>query len=159
MSAIEFFVMTGLKHRDDVAKMMRLLYEEDRGDFDVDVSRFESSIAHLVSNSNAGQIVLFRRANQIQGYALLIPYWSNEFGGTLLCIDELFVEPNARSQGIARTFFRYLEKEKPFNPVALALGVNPGNAKARRLYESLGFAELGIRTLIQMLPPSLDELD
>jgi hypothetical protein len=33
----------------------------------------------------------------LRGYALLIPYWSNELGGTLLYVDEIFVIPEARN--------------------------------------------------------------
>ena len=73
------------------------------------------------------------------GYALLIPYWSNEFGGTLLFIDELFVIAQARSRGIARQFFAFLAASRPFRAVALALEVDPTNERAKNLYESIGF--------------------
>ena len=36
-------------------------------------------------------------------------------------------------------------------PVALGLAVNPGNVRARRLYDSLGFAELKIATLLRRI--------
>ncbi len=36
---------------------------------------------------------MFHEGVQLVGYAILIPYWSNEFGGNLLFIDELFVSP------------------------------------------------------------------
>jgi hypothetical protein len=42
------------------------------------------------------------------GYALLIPYWSNEFGGVLLFVDELFVLREVRNRGIGHSFFRFL---------------------------------------------------
>lgn len=147
MSKISFSAMTDLTHRDDVVAMMRRLYEEDRGEFAVDHSRFAWGIEHLIAHPSVGRIVLFCEGNEPRGYALLVPYWSNEFGGTLLFIDELFVVAESRNRGIGRSFFRYLEQEGPFGPVALGLGVNPGNGRARRLYESLGFAELRIATL------------
>ena len=74
-----------------------------------------------------------------RSYALLIPYWSNEFGGTIVHVDEMFVAPALRNRGIGRNFFRYLDETRPFDAVALALEVSPTNAGARRLYESLGF--------------------
>ena len=150
MNTISFFVMADLKHREDVAAMMRCLYEEDRGDFDVDHSRFASGIEHLIAHPSAGRIVLFLEGSELRGYALLVPYWSNEFGGTLLFVDELFVIPEFRSRGVGRSFFNYVERERPFGPVAaLGLAVNPGNNRARRLYESLGFVELRIATFLR----------
>jgi ribosomal protein S18 acetylase RimI-like enzyme len=141
--------MIDLKHRDEVAAMMRSLYEEDRSGRDVDHSRFASGIEYLISHPSVGQIVVFYEGSQVRGYALLVPYWSNEFGGRLLFVDELFVASGFRGRGIGRSFFRHLEEDRPFGPVALGLAVNPGNTGARRLYGSLGFEDLGIATLLR----------
>jgi ribosomal protein S18 acetylase RimI-like enzyme len=84
------------------------------------------------------------------GYALLIPYWSNEFGGVLLFVDELFVLREVRNRGIGHSFFRFLTPDRPFDAVALGLEVSPHNAKARRLYESLGFKPR--KTSVLVLP-------
>jgi ribosomal protein S18 acetylase RimI-like enzyme len=150
MNTISFSVMADLQHRDEIARMMRRLYEEDRGERDVDHSRFGKGIEYLLTHPSTAKIILFCEGNAVRGYALLVPYWSNEFGGTLLFVDELFVVSEFRSRGIGRSFFRYLEEERPFGPVAsLGLAVNHGNTRARRLYESLGFVELRIATLLR----------
>lgn len=153
LETIRFSAMRNLEQQDEVVAMMRLLYEEDPGVRKVDDSRFPSTLEHFVSHPSAGQVVLFHEGSKLRGYAVLVPYWSNEFGGTLLFVDELFVDPGSRNRGIGRSFFRYLEQQRPFGPVAFGLGVNPGNSRARRLYESLGFAELRIATLLRSLPP------
>lgn len=139
MDEISFHAMTDLEHEEEVAAMMRRLYDEDEAAHTVDVSRFPSSIRHLIAHPAAGQIILFCEGSQLRGYALLVPYWSNEFGGTLLFVDELFVVAEARNRGIGHSFFRYLEQQRPFGPVRLALEVSPGNSRGRRFYESLGF--------------------
>ena len=141
MDTISFHAMTDLENAEEVAAMMRLLYEEDEAASTVDVSRFPSSIKHLISHPSSGQIILFRAGSELRGYALLVPYWSNEFGGTLLFVDELFVVPGARNRGVGRSFFRYLEQQRPFSPVRIALEVSPRNTRGRRLYESLGFVQ------------------
>jgi GNAT superfamily N-acetyltransferase len=151
MSAIRFSVMADFTHGEAVAAMMKQLYEEDRSERDVDHSKFPANIEYLVAHPAAGQIVLFCESGEVRGYALLVPYWSNEFGGRLLFVDELFVVAEFRGRGIGRSFFRYLERERPFGPVALALGVNSGNERARRLYESLGFVDLRLATLTRGL--------
>lgn len=151
MDTIAFSVMRDMKHREDVVAMMHALYEEDRGDFEVDPSRFASGVEHLITHPSIGQIVLFCAGRAVRGYALLVPYWSNEFGGTLLFVYELFVVPEFRNRGIGRSFFSFLERERPFRPVALGLAVNPGNSRARRLYESIGFVELRITTFLRCM--------
>ena len=132
--------MNDLQHKAEVLAMMRELYSEDEAASPVDQSQFPLNIEVLMARPSRGRIVLFSEGGLLRGYALLIPYWSNEFGGTLLFVDEMFVIPEARNRGIGRSFFRYLEEVRPFDAVALALEVSPSNAGARRLYESLGFS-------------------
>ena len=131
--------------------MMRSLYEEDQAPEQPDFSLFPKTVEHLVANPSAGQIVLFHEIEELVGYAVLIPYWSNEFGGNLLFIDEIFVAATYRNRGIAHRFFAYLEQERPFGAVALALEVSPGNGKANRLYEALGFRQRQYANLIRPL--------
>ena len=155
METITFLVMTNLEHRDSVAAMMRQFNEEDRGGFEADQSRFASSIGHLIADASAGHIVLFLEGSALRGYAVVVPYWSNEIGGKLLFVDELFVVPDFRSRGIGRAFFSYVERELPFGAAALGLGVNLQNSRARRLYESLGFVEMQIATLVRRISTKL----
>jgi GNAT superfamily N-acetyltransferase len=137
---IEFHEMKEPRHQAEVLAMMRALYIEDASS-SVDPSRFPVTIEFLIAHPSRGRIVLFSQGESICGYGLLIPYWSNEFGGTVLCVDELFVAAAARNRGIGRSFFKFLEETRPFDAVALALEVSPGNEGARRLYESLGFSQ------------------
>ena len=141
MIAVDFSTMSDLQHKEELVTMMQALYAEDKSDFPVDQSRFGINVECLVANPSQGRIVLFRQGELLCGYALLIPYWSNEFGGTLLFVDEMFVIPEVRNRGIGRSFFKFLDQTRPFEAVALALEVSPGNAGALRLYESIGFRQ------------------
>ena len=151
MDTVAFRVMDDLRHRDDVVRMMRSLYEEDQAPEQPDFSLFPNTVERLIANPSSGQIVLFREDDALAGYAILIPYWSNEFGGNLLFIDEIFVAAAHRNRGIAHRFFAYLEQERPFGAVALALEVSPGNSRSNRLYESLGFVQRQYANLIRPL--------
>jgi GNAT superfamily N-acetyltransferase len=124
---VDFRTMTDLREEAKLLSMMHALYAEDESTSPVDQSRFPINIAFLVSHPSIGRIVLFRQHGSLCGYALLIPYWSNEFGGTLLFIDEIFIVPDARNKGIGRSFFGYLERTRPFDALALALETGPGN--------------------------------
>jgi ribosomal protein S18 acetylase RimI-like enzyme len=139
MPDIDFTTMTDAQRAKEVVTMMRALYSEDEPAIVPDHRRFPLTIEFLLQEPSRGRIILFIQDASICGYSLLIPYWSNEFGGTLLFIDEIFVIPGSRNRGIAHSFFRFLDRERPFDAVAAALEVNPANERARRLYESLGF--------------------
>jgi ribosomal protein S18 acetylase RimI-like enzyme len=149
--------MSDLKHQTALLAMMRALYTEDEAASPVDQSRFALNVELLVAQPFRGRVVLLIEDATICGYALLIPYWSNEFGGTLLYIDEMFVMPAARGRGIGRRFFRHLDDTRPFDAVALALEVSPSNTRARRLYESLGFDQHRTAFLTRRLSDKLQK--
>ena len=139
--SVEFARMIDDSRANQLLEMMHDLYSQEQPDpaNQPTAERFASSIQFLLTNPERGQIILFIDQHTILGYAILIPYWSNEFGGTLLFVDELFVIASQRSRGIGRNFFDWLLKEKPFSAVACALEVNPGNPRAKKFYESIGF--------------------
>ena len=139
MLAIDFSTMSDKTYAEGVLSMMQALYAEDEPASEADFRRFPATIDLVLREPGRGRIILFRESGSLVGYALLIPYWSNEFGGTLLFVDELYVNPEARSRGIGRRFFELLSNEPPFAAVAIALEVSPRNTRARALYESLGF--------------------
>lgn len=59
------------------------------------------TLVELSANPVRGQAVVLEYDGMVCGYALLISYWSNEFGGEICSIDELFVEPSLRGKGFA----------------------------------------------------------
>jgi len=151
MTKIKFRTMSDFRHKSKVLTMMGELYSEDPP-ASVDPSRFPATIDFFIAHPLRGRIVLFSDAEIIHGYALLVPYWSNEFGGTILFVDEIFVIAEARNQGIGRSFFKFLDETRPFDAVALGLEVSPDNVGARRLYESLGFRQRGTSFLTCRFP-------
>ena len=92
----------------------------------------------LAGNPKRGKIIVFAKENTIIGYSILIFYWSNEYGGVVLHIDELYVKPEHRGGGVATKFFRYLLRSQQ-SVVALQLEVTPSNKRALNYYNRLGF--------------------
>jgi GNAT superfamily N-acetyltransferase len=124
-----------------VEDMMAALYIEDPSSHPVDQSIFRRTIETLIREPTTGRIILFVESGDPVGYAILLPYWSNEYGGRLVVVDELFVLPEHRGRGIATAFFGYLREARPYEARGIALEVTPANARARKLYTSLGFTQ------------------
>jgi ribosomal protein S18 acetylase RimI-like enzyme len=118
------------------------LYREDPGPEPVDPDHIRATLAFLGREPSRGRAVVL---GGNLGYALLIAFWSNELGGEVCQVDELFVRPEHRSRGFGRSLFDAIERGDvwPSPPVAIALGVTPNNARARRLYEAVGFEAVG----------------
>jgi ribosomal protein S18 acetylase RimI-like enzyme len=96
------------------------------------------------------KIEVFEIKKVIVGYALLFNFWYNEYGGMVLNIDELFVKPDFRNQGIATLYLIELSRRKE-NYVALSLEVLPENTKAYALYKRMGYEEKETVTLHKIL--------
>lgn len=90
------------------------------------------------SKPDKGRIVSFEHGGQLVGYAIIVFFWSNEFGGDVIEIDELYVDAIARGTGLAKAFFQWLDEAYP-ESVGKSLQVADDNVGARRLYERVGF--------------------
>ena len=85
--------------------------------------------------------VLFENDAEIVGYALLAFSYSNEAGGLVVWLEELYILEDARGHGLGTAFFRFLAKEYG-DACLLRLEVTPNNLHAIHLYEKLGFTPL-----------------
>ena len=139
MIPVRYEPMLELSREGEILELMAALYREDPSSVSPDPAKFPETLRRFLDCPTAGRTMLFLRESELVGYALLVPYWSNEYGGNLVFIDELYVVPAARNGGIARSFFRFLERTRPFAGVSAALETTPGNLAARRLYQRVGF--------------------
>jgi GNAT superfamily N-acetyltransferase len=125
-----------------VASLMLALYEEDPAPTPVTTAGALRTLGRLEAEPVRGRAVLHGDNFGVDAYALLCSFWSNELGGEVCIVDELYVVPSARRRGIASGLIgRLAGRELPWfrDAVALELEVTPGNVRARALYERLGF--------------------
>ncbi len=78
------------------------------------------------------------------GYLVLTLGFSIEYGGRDGFIDEIYVAPEARGQGLGRAALEFAEAQaRNLGVLALHLEVNHGNKKAQDLYQAEGFFPSG----------------
>lgn len=126
-----------------IVSMCMALNAEDPGPAPVGPEQMRHTLIKLRQEPERGRAVVCDVDDRTAGYALLISFWSNELGGDVCNVDELFVAREYRSRGLATKLFEQLaDREQslwPMRPAALALEVTPQNERARALYERLGF--------------------
>ena len=147
MPTFAYTPMTDLTHAAGVVAMMASLYREDQPCAVIDPERFPVTVATLVSQPERGRILAITDGPVLCGYAILIPFWSNEFGGTVILVDEMYVASEYRGRGIGRAVLAGIEAERPYEAMAVLLEVSAGNVRARGLYESVGMKERHYATL------------
>jgi len=130
---------------DLIAEMCLGLYREDPGPPPGGTRHMRETLATLRREPWRGRAVVLDLGQEVVGYALLIAYWSNELGGEVCSVDELYVTRDFRGRGHGTRLFEGIERGDLWAAplIAIALGVTPGNTRARRLYERLGFAAVG----------------
>jgi GNAT superfamily N-acetyltransferase len=129
----------GEADREVVAGMIMAFYEEAGGGEFMNPGMIERTFRQLAAHPDYGWVAVFEAEGQTIGYALLINFWSNEYGGIVLNIDELYVVPGWRGAGVGTDFLNHLAAGHLGDFVALKLEVLPYNRRALRLYEKLGF--------------------
>lgn len=76
------------------------------------------------------------------GYVVILNHYSLEYGGTTVIIDELYVEPKFRGQGLGDKIISFLEQELRTNGLkVLYLEVSHENQIAQKLYRKHGFTD------------------
>jgi len=110
------------------------------------------TLEELFSTPMAGRIWLIQKNQNVVGYVYLSFYFSLEFGGRTAFIDELFVLPNYRGQGIGSKVINLIEKRcVELNFKAIHLESEITNKGATTLYLKLGFMDYNRRLLTKKL--------
>lgn len=116
------------------------LYREDPQGMEMTPNKIQKTFQEFSLKAEKGHIIVFEIDNTVIGYAILVFFWSNEFGGDFIEVDELFVQKEYRNRGIGKTFFKSLEETWQGKAVALALQTTPTNERAIALYKHIGFS-------------------
>jgi ribosomal protein S18 acetylase RimI-like enzyme len=129
-----------------IVAMCAALNAEDPGPLPVPDTQTRHTLDVLRREPHRGRAIVLELEGKPAGYALLISFWSNELGGEVCEIDELYVVPEQRGRGHGRALFAGIERGElwPSHRVAMALIVRDDNARAKRLYARLGFGAAGI---------------
>ena len=105
-----------------------------------------ATLAELERRPARGEVLVLEDPEPV-GYVILLSWWSNEFRGEALLIDELYIAPEHRG-GKGAAALRAIEARARERGVKLlSLEVLPGADRVHALYQRAGF--VSERTLYQ----------
>jgi len=122
----------------ELREMVFCLYNEDPEGLAISDEKIAGTIRESEEFPEKLRIVMICADEKVIGYCLMVFYWSNEYGGDILNIDELYIRKEYRNAGIASDFIRRQTRAYE-NVVAVAVEATPSNDAAGRLYSRLGF--------------------
>jgi ribosomal protein S18 acetylase RimI-like enzyme len=135
----------------DLEQMIFALYREDPPGQTMSRQKIRRTVQELSSHPDKGAITLIQIGDAVVGYAIVIYFWSNEYGGDVACIDELYVKPSWRDKGIGSSCLEHIARAKGTDLRGVRLEVTPANRKALVFYSRHGFARMANRHLFKKL--------
>lgn len=92
---------------------------------------------------------LIEREGEIAGYLLISLTYSNEAGGLVVWVEELFMKEKFRGMGLGKEAFRFLEERFAGKVKRFRLEVTRENTRASKLYQALGYENLEYLQMIK----------
>jgi len=139
------------RDESDVLRMVRGLYVDDPSPHAPDDANVRRTLG-VITDERRGAVWIADDGDGTApfAYLFLTKVWSNELGGDLVFIAELWVARERRSGGVGTALVEHgIATTK--GAVAFELEVSPGNPRARALYERLGFRPLRNASLRRMI--------
>lgn len=133
--------------RETFIRMATAFYHSEAVDHPVPPENFDRTFQVLMEKSPFARGLILTGADAPAGYALLALTHSNEAGGLCVWIEELYVEPFCRGQGIGQHFFDWLKAAYP-QAARFRLELSPTNTRAAALYRKMGFVPLDYRQMV-----------
>jgi ribosomal protein S18 acetylase RimI-like enzyme len=126
----------------NLLRMMRKLAEQEPGAYYFDEPVVRRLLREFLANLNLGRVWIFSEGAAPGGYIVLTLGYSFEYHGRDAFVDELYVEPQYRRQGIARQALQFVEEQaREMGVQALHLEVDHGNDPATELYRGSGYED------------------
>lgn len=125
--------------REDYICMAGEFYSTDAVLFPLPQEHFEHGFDELMRSDEYMTCHIFVSDGMCAGYALISKTYSQEAGGMVWWIEELYVRPAFRGQGIGSQYLRHLLDTRPPEVKRFRLEVERENEGAVALYERMGF--------------------
>lgn len=135
-------------------RMMRSLAEQEPGAYFFDEPAVREVLRKFLTSPELGRVWVFLDGEIPVGYVVLTFGYSFEYHGRDSFIDELYIEPQYRRQGIGRRALEFVEERAHDLGVnAIHLEVDQGNAPAADLYRRAGYDDHARFLMTKWLQP------
>jgi len=137
--------------REVYIRLAKEFYSSPAVDHEVDSKHFEKTFDTLMEGSPYAEGYIIEHEGKAAGYLLTATSYSQEAGGLVLWIEEIFLLPEYRKMGLGSSAFKKIEAQLSPAYTRIRLEITPQNKGAAALYKSLGFEELAYLQMLKEL--------
>ena len=126
--------------KDAILDMMRTFYNSDAVYTNGSEEIYLTDVDACISDNPYLEGYVFTDGETLQGYGMVAKSFSTEFGKPCIWIEDLYLLPQYRNQGIGSRFLHFVAGKYP-NAI-LRLEAESENHHAVHVYEKAGFTQL-----------------
>ena len=135
--------------REIYLKMAHDFYQSSAVDKPVPDSHLEKTFDECMRSGVYAKAYIIEYEGKIAGYGLTARTFSQEAGGNVRWLEELYILEEYRSKGLGSEFFAYMEETREEGETRFRLEVEDDNIGAVSLYKRKGFEFLDYKQMIK----------
>ena len=133
-----------------VLSMMKVFYASDALLIHPEDAVLEKMLTDALADGPLLTGYGFEVEGVLAGYGMVTRSYSTERGGICVWIEDIYIKPEYRGQGIGVAFLQFVEAQNP-GAVRLRLEAEPENEHAMHVYQKAGFRVLDYTQLVKEL--------
>jgi GNAT superfamily N-acetyltransferase len=146
--------------KDDAGAILRLLAALSEQDGAAHPATEADYLRHGFGPDRLFQSILAEAADRIVGVTVFFPTFSTQRGRPGVYVQDLYLAPDRRSQGLGRRLLRAVRAQAAgWGADHLLLMVDQSNTEARSFYDRMGFRPMAAYAPLLLDGPALDALE
>lgn len=129
------------KDYDSFISLMDDFYHSEAVLHPVDRKNYDITFERCITNDPFASCFVYDDGS-VKGYIFLSFSYSNEIGGMVVWIEQLYVDKNCRSKGIGSALMNFVHEEYKKSAKRFRLEASYDNENAIRLYKSMGYKDI-----------------
>ncbi len=125
--------------REEYLAMADAFYHTDGVIRPIPRAHLEAGFEELMRSEQYAYAYMCEADGEAVGYALIAKTFSQEAGGIVLWVEELFIKDGYRDKGLGKAFFAHFFDTLPAEVKRVRLEIELDNARAIAVYKSFGF--------------------
>ncbi len=135
--------------KDLFISMVKDFYNSDAVLHSIPTENIINTYNEVVSGSPYAKVYIMEEEKEIAGYGQISLTYSNEAGGLVIWIEEIYILEKFRGLGLGGKFLDFIDREFSGKAKRFRLEISEANEGAQRLYLRKGYTSLDYLQMVR----------